>query len=229
MNNLEDSLHLYEEFLKIEDSDTWLLNDLLQYALEIIINDDEDCTPTDVSKDLSLAREYMLGEIDNAISEQKKNKKLPPMPIVASKISCLGTFLKEDELSKLERLLNGDYRGKKGKKKDTETTRGIDIERLFIYKGHMATSSHKEAIGKIADQERIDDSSARKAIRRGSKYIKEGLHSLAEGQGFHRLDLVNSLRRKIIINEIKKLLPSLSALTSKELLKDFSDTHKRGT
>jgi len=228
LNDLEETHYLYEQFSKVGNSDAWSLTDLLQYALELILSE-ENCIPTDVANNISLARENMLTEIENAVSEQKKNNDLPPMPIVASSISCLGVFLKNDELDKLEKLLNRDYRRKRGEKRDADETREFDIDRLFIYKELVANSSPKKAIDKLADREGIDDSSARKAIKRGSEYMKDFLHSLSKEQGFYRADLVNSLRRQIIRNEIKKLLPSLSALTSKELIKDFFEKHNRGT
>ena len=229
MNKLEYDQEIYENCLKIKSSDTWSLNDLLQYSLELILSDEEDCIPTDLSNDIILAREKMLAEIENAVSEQKKNNDLPPMPIVASSISCLGVFLKNDELGKLEKLLNRDYRRKRGEKSDADKTRGIDIERLFIHKGYLATCTSSEAVGELAYREGIDDSSARKAIKRGGEYLNETLHVLSGELGYKRADLVNFLRRQIIKNEIKKLLPSSSALTTIELIKDFFATHKRGT
>jgi len=229
MNNHEDVQQIYEHCLKIKSSETWSLSDLLQYVLELILSDEDDCIPADISDIITLAREKMSAEIENAVSEQKKNNDLPPMPIVASSLSCLGVFLKYDELDKLEKLLNSDYRRKPGQKRDVDETREIDISRLFIYRGYLATSSPGEAVGKLADREGIDDSSARKALKRGDKYLKEFLHYLSEEYGFNRADLVSSLRRQIIKNEIKKLLPSSSALTSEELIKEFFDTHKRGT
>jgi len=229
MNDHEDTQQLYEHCLKIKSSETWSLSDLLQYVLELILSDEDDCIPADISDIITLAREKMSVEIENAVSEQKKNNDLPPMPIVASSLSCLGVFLKYDELDKLEKLLNGDYRRRRGQKSDENETKNIDISRLLIYRGYMANSSFKGAVEKLADREGIDDSSARKAIKRGDKYFKEFMHCISEQQGYDRADSVNYFRRQIIKNEIKKLLPSSSPSTIKELIKEFFDTHKRGT
>ena len=202
----EEEVHLYEHYFNIEHSDTWSLNDLLQYALELIISDEEDCVPSDISEDLRIARKYMLNEIDNAIQAQRKNKAIPPMPIVASNISRLGAFLRKDELSKVEELLNCEYRRKRGIKKDAAVTKQDDIERLFNYRKYNSNLSRPEAIEKLAQREKIDDRSAERAIKRGKEYLQNILRSAPTEMMLDRLELLNLLRCKMIKNEIQRLL-----------------------
>lgn len=238
MNDQEESVQLYEHFFNIEHSDTWSLNDLLQYALELIVSDDEDCFPTDVSKDLCFTREHMLDEINNAIIEQEKNNKMPPMPVVASQISCLGAFLKEDELSKLEKLLNGDYGGKRGKKHDVEVTRRDDIDRMLKHRDLRTTLTHEEANFRLAQQEKIHERSAGRAIKRGQGYFREDLSSISNEGALESLDILYSLRRKMIKNEIQRLLSSSDESTRKDyksdehlnkIIKDFYEELHRDT
>jgi len=182
----------------------------------------------------------MLDEIDNAIIEQKKNKKIPPMPVVASQISCLGAFLKEDELGKLEKLLNGDYGSKRGIKKDSAVTRQDDIERLLIYKDLRAILTHEDAISRLAQQEKIHERSAERAVseKRGQKYFHDDLLSISNEGKLECFSIFYSLRRKMIKDELQRLLHSSDKSTRKdykskehldELIKDFYEVLHKDT
>ena len=217
MNEPEDTLHLYEQYFKIKDSDDWSLRDLLQYALELILSGEEEYVPTNISKDFSLTREYLLAEIDNAVREQKKNKRLPDMPIVASELSCLGAFLKQDELDQLEKLLNGDFRGRRGIKKDRDETKHVDMRRWLAYKDHAVTLTRQEALDELVMKENIDERNVERSIKRGSKYFLEDLRSISHQGIFNGLDIIKSLRHRMIKSEIQRLLDRSVQSTNKDV------------
>lgn len=208
MNDLEDFVCAYEKFFKIENCDSWSLNDLLQYTLELILSGDEDCIPAEVLKDFDLNRKHMLDEIDNSIiSEQKKRTKIPPMPIVAENISHLGAYLKEDELSKLGDLLNGEYRGNKGIKNNTQMERQVAIDRTQIFENFITKMKYEDAISKLAERERIDNRTAQRSIKKGREFFKEDISNL-----FKKLNpdmtafVLRRARLKTIKDEIKMLM-----------------------
>ena len=238
MNDLKDFVHVYEQFFKIENSDSWSLNDLLQYTLELSLSGDEDCIPIEVSKDFDLTRKYMLDEINNAISsEQKKRIKIPPMPVVASNISCLGAYLKEDELAKLEKLLNGGYRGKRGEKHNAEKTRHSAIERMLIYRDFRTTMTYENAVYELAEQLGIHERTVQRSIEAGQKYFSEDKSDL-----FNELDpdmtefVLRRARLRTIKDEIQTLMscPDESSKRKckndenlmKVLREDFNDQHR---
>lgn len=214
-----------KHIFSIRPSDIWSLNDLLRYALELIISGDDECVPAGVS-DHSDIKQSMLDEINNAIAaEQSKKKRLPPMPVIAQNLTCLGLFLQDEELEKLEKVLNGEYRGKPGIKNDALQTKKDDIERTCIYFRDKSPRNYDNNISKLARKEKIDIRSVQRAIKRGVKYIREDIENEVKEAVSNKIDTFKPLRIEIIKIEMATLLDPKDK-TSREQAESFRSAKK---
>lgn len=160
-------------------------------------------------------------EIEAAMEVDRagKSRKFPRMKAIARAIRDdihLEALSREDWLL-LADFLDGKHRGDRGHSAGVAQQREDDISRVELLKAFLDKGvDEKEAFEMLADREKVDISTARKAVKRGLVYLEEDVKALREeAERFERF-------HKMMKEEEERKYTSLADLVNPRLSESLS-------